>query len=227
MPKYRWIVLDADGTLFDYDQAEANALMDTFREYGLNFDSDIRSSYIDINARLWQAFERGEVSSKQLRVQRFDELGKSIGEELCASQFSADYLHNLGSECVLLPDAIQVVEHLSTQCGLVMATNGIAEVQHRRFIGSGMKPFFRGLVISDEIGIAKPDPGFFIEVFSRMGNPAKEDVLMVGDSLSSDIAGGEAFGIDTCWLNSSGESNSSSVKPTFEIRGLKELLSIT
>lgn len=223
MPKYSWIALDADGTIFDYDQAELNALTKTFRQYDLLFDSVVRSSYSKINAGLWAAFERGEVSSKDLRVLRFEELGKSINGNFCASQLSDTYLRNLGDQSILLPDAFEVVEKLSQDFGLVLATNGIAEVQRSRFSASGLTSFFSELVISDEIGIAKPDPGFFSELFSRIGDPDREDVLMVGDSLSSDIAGGAGFGIDTCWLNASNEANNSRVEPTFEIEQIIEL----
>jgi 2-haloacid dehalogenase len=106
---------------------------------------------------------------------------------------------------------------------LALATNGIAEVQRRRFSKSALKNFFKAVVISDEIGVAKPAAAFFEIVFARIGNPPKKSVLMVGDSLSSDIAGGAGFGIDTCWFNPSSCSNESSVKPTYEISDLTEL----
>lgn len=226
MQKYRWIIFDADGTLFDYDRAELSALTRTFGQYELSFDGEVHRRYERINARLWLAFERGEVSSKRLRVERFEELLQDLNPDLCPSQFSDEYLLNLGRETALLPGAEKVVKRLSRDFDLMLATNGIAQVQHSRFGASSLKPYFKSLVISDEIGIAKPEPRFFSEVFARAGNPQKAEVLMVGDSLSSDIAGGVGFGIDTCWFNPSGQTNDSSIVPTYEIGDLRQIFEI-
>jgi len=89
MQKYRWIIFDADGTLFDYDRAELSALTRTFGQYELSFDGGVHRRYERINARLWMAFERGEVSSKRLRVQRFEELLHDLEIDRCPSQFSS------------------------------------------------------------------------------------------------------------------------------------------
>ena len=226
MSRYSWIVFDADGTLFDYDRAERSALARTCGQHGLEFDSEVHRLFGKINKPLWVALEQGEISSQRLRVQRFEELAEALEVELSASVFSDDYLLNLGAECVLLPGADEVVEDLSRDHGLALATNGIAEVQRSRFSASSIKPHFSALVISEEVGFAKPDTGFFSELFSQIGDPAKAEVLIVGDSLSSDIAGGEGFGIDTCWFNPSGESNESSVTPTYVISNLSEILEI-
>jgi len=227
MSRYRWIVFDADGTLFDYDQAERSALAQTFRQHGLTFDSEVPRLFGEINKPLWVDLEQGKLSSQRLRVQRFEELAAALEIDFCASDFSRDYLANLGKEGGLLPGADAVVEDLSRDHGLALATNGIAEVQRSRFSVSTIKEYFSALVISDEIGIAKPDPGYFEELFARMGEPDRSEVLMVGDSLSSDIAGGSGFGIDTCWYNPSGGSNGSTVVPTYEIKELSALFEIT
>lgn len=226
MQKYRWIVFDADGTLFDYDCAELSALTRTFEHYGVEFDSAVHRMFTDINGRLWAEFEQGRVSSQRLRVQRFEELMEALDLGVCPTDFSRDYLLNLGADSTLLPGAIEVVERLSEDCGLVLATNGIAGVQNSRFSASSIKPYFKSLVISDEIHVAKPDPGFFSEVFRRIGNPERAEVLMVGDGLSSDIAGGVGFGVDTVWFNPSGKPNDSSIVPTYEISNLAEIFEI-
>jgi len=167
------------------------------------------------------------VSSLRLRVERFEELADAIGVDFDATLFSRDYLANLGADSRLLPNAHDVVERLSPDFGLVLATNGIKEVQRSRFSASMLEPYFHAVVISDEIGVAKPEAGFFTEMFSRMKCPKKSEVLIVGDSLSSDIAGGSNFGIDTCWFNPEGHSNDSSVEPTFEIGDLLDVIEIT
>ena len=226
MSRYRWIVFDADGTLFDYDRAELGALAQTFRQYGLNFNADVHRLFGEINKPLWVEFEQGRLSTQRLRVQRFEELAAALEVDFCASDVSDDYLLNLGAQSALLPGAEGLVEDLSRDHGLALATNGIAAVQRSRFSASSIKQHFKALVISDEIGVAKPDPGFFSELFSRIGDPDRSEVLMVGDSLSSDIAGGFGFGIDTCWFNPTGQSNGSLVTPTYVISDLSEILEI-
>lgn len=226
MSKYRWIVFDADGTLFDYEQSELNALSKTFDDHGLGFDTAVHWAFAEINRSLWKDFEQGRVSAEQLRIRRFERLAAELDFRMDAAVFSSQYLLNLGLERNLLPGASEVVEGLSQDFGLMLATNGFAEVQRRRFASSSIRPFFDGVVISEEIGFAKPDPNYFVEVFSRLGNPDKAEVLMVGDSLSSDIAGGSGFGIDTCWFNPSGGPNDRLVEPTYEIGQLEEVVAI-
>ena len=129
----------------------------------------------------------------------------------------------LGRQTQLLPGAEAVVRDLSSRFRLLLATNGIAVVQRPRFAGSSIRRYFEDVVISDEIGVAKPQTGFLEEAFSRMGEPSKSEVLMIGDSLSSDIAGGVNFGVDTCWFNPDGFALDGSPKPTYEIADLTEI----
>lgn len=222
--KYRWIVFDADGTLFDYDRAEVTALRRAFSEIGLELDARLHESFIRINARLWEAFEHGEVSSERLRVQRFEELAAELQLDIDPIAFSKDYLHLLGLQTHLLPGAYSSVESLAAEYGLALATNGIASVQRARFDASVIRPFFHTIVISDEIGVAKPDPRYFEVLVTSLGNPPRSQVLMVGDGLSSDMKGGVDFGIDTCWFNRARVENNTGIKPSFEIHELRQLL---
>jgi HAD superfamily hydrolase (TIGR01549 family) len=132
-------------------------------------------------------------------------------------------MNDLGQQTQLLPGAEAVIRDLSARFQLLLATNGIAVVQRPRFARSSIRKYFEDVVISDEIGVAKPQTGFMEEAFSRMGDPQKSEVLMIGDSLSSDIAGGVNFGIDTCWFNPGGVSLDGPPKPTFEIVDLAEI----
>ncbi len=224
--RYRWIVFDADGTLFDFEHAEEAALEQTFQDFGLTLSSERLHTYHAISAVLWHKLEAGEMSWQRLRTARFEELLSREGIDVDPSRISDRYVENLAREKRLLPDAEAVVRELSLCFGLLLATNGIAEVQHRRLGGSSIRPFFEDLLISEEIGVSKPAGEFFEAAFARMGRPKRDEVLVVGDSLSSDIAGGAAFGVDTCWFNPRRAANDSPVRPTFEIAALPELLDI-
>ena len=222
--KYKWLLFDADGTVFDYDRAEAFALRKTFEERQLEFKVKYAEIYRRINAQIWLDFEAGRIAQERLRTRRFELLFDALGISCDPGEFSRLYLGYLAQGTDLVDGAEDVLESLSGRVGLLVVTNGIADVQRARFARSSVGRYFSDVVISEEAGTAKPDPAFFEVAFSRMGHPRKEDVLIVGDSLSSDIQGGLNYGIDTCWFNPQGKANGSEVVAHYEIRELKELL---
>jgi len=222
-PRYQWLIFDADGTLFDFRQGETTALRQTTRKHDVTYSSHFHDQYSAISAELWGQFELGEISLMHLRVARFERLFAELGIDLDAESFNLDFMETLGQQRQLLPGAEAVVRDLFSRFRLLLATNGIAVVQRPRFAHSSIRRYFEDVVISDEIGVAKPQTGFMAEAFSRMGEPRKSEVLMIGDSLSSDIAGGVNFGIDTCWFNPDGLALDGSPIPTFTIADLAEI----
>jgi YjjG family noncanonical pyrimidine nucleotidase len=224
--KYQWLLLDADGTLFDYDRAEAVALERTFEQMGHEFQPGYAAAYRRINAGVWLAFERGETTQARLRTERFDRLFEAIGVKLDSERFSTHYLRNLAGGAYLLDGAEETIKALQGRVGLALITNGLADVQRPRLARSAIGQYFSALVISEEVGVAKPDPAIFEIAFERMGQPRKERVLIVGDSLTSDIQGGNGFGIDTCWFNPRQEPPRADLLARYEIGHLGELLGL-
>ncbi len=220
---YRWILFDADGTLFDFDRAEAEALAETWRQAGLASTPDVLSAYRRINGELWRELEHGEISQQRLRTTRFSRLLRELELDADPAQISAAYPRNLSRCTHLLDGAADLLSLLSGRLGLVLLTNGIPDVQRPRFERSGIVDYFSAVVISGEVGAAKPSPEIFDEAFRRIGDPAKQDVLMVGDSLSSDIRGGAAYGIDTCWFNPKQLPRDDECEILYEIQRLDEL----
>ena len=220
---YQWLIFDADGTLFDFRLGETTALRQTMRKNDVTYSSDLHDAYSAISVELWRQFELGEISLMHLRVARFERLFVELGIDLEAESFNLDFMEALGRQTQLLPGAEAVVRSLSPRFRLLLATNGIAVVQRPRFASSSIRRYFEDVVISDEIGVAKPQTGFMEEAFSRMGEPRKSEVLMIGDILSSDIAGGVNFGIDTCWFNPEGLALDGAPKPKFTIADLAEI----
>jgi 2-haloacid dehalogenase len=222
-PRYPWLIFDADGTLFDFHLGETTALRMTTRTHGIEYSPHLHDVYAAISADLWGSFERGEVDLNRLRVERFERLFGELGIDSDPEAFNDEFMHDLGQQTQLLPGAEDLVRRMSSRCRLVLATNGIAIVQRSRFARSSIREYFEDVVISDEIGVAKPQPEYMREVFSRMGHPLKSEVLMIGDSLSSDIAAGSGFGVDTCWVNPNGNSLDGGPQPTFTVAGLGEI----
>ena len=224
--KYDWIFFDADGTLFDYDAAEAAALEGAFEACGLPYESEIRPLYSEINAGIWRDFELGRIGQKELKTARFDRLFDAVGLTADSTEFSRHYLAILGAQTSLLDGAESLVASLAENVRMLLITNGLAEVQVPRFAASSIHGCFAEIVISGEIGLAKPDPAIFDFAFERIDRPARDRVLMIGDNLGSDILGGANYGLDTCWFNPAGVANGHGVEPTYEIRELHEILDL-
>lgn len=223
---YAWCLFDADGTLFDFECTSARALERTFVDFRATYEPTFIDLYRSIDEALWEALEREELSRENLHVKRFADLLAAVGVKRDAKAFADRYLEHVGRGTDLIEGAESVVASLAGSARLALITNGFAAVQRSRFARSSLTPFFETIVISEEVGVTKPDPAVFDEAFRRMGSPAKDEVLMIGDSLTADIRGGIDYGIDTCWFNPRGDAAPTDLGITYDIRSLTELLTL-
>jgi len=225
--KYKLLLLDADGTLFDYDRAEGYALEQSFLELSLPFDNQVHlPDYRSINQKLWVDFELGRVTQAALRTERFEILFGKHGINVDVGGFSRLYLAHLGKGAFLTDGSEQICRYLAERYTLAILTNGIREVQFSRIGASPIAKYIRKIIVSEDAGFQKPDPRIFDYSLNAMQHDDKASVLMVGDSLSSDIKGGMNYGIDTCWYNPGGAPPREGIQPTYEIRALSDLKSI-
>jgi len=224
--RYTWLILDADGTLLDFVQAERIALERTPQDLELAIPSTFVSVYEEINADLWARFEQGWIAARDVRQQRFQAVFERLQIDADADAFSEAFLQNVIRESVFEQGAEQVLAHLRGRVGLLLLTNGFSDVQRARIERMGLKAAFDHVIISEEVGVAKPDPAIFDLALARMGDPDRGSVLVVGDSLASDILGGRNSGLDTCWYNPRDEPAQETITPTYTIRRLDELYSL-
>ncbi|MCX7027888.1 MAG: YjjG family noncanonical pyrimidine nucleotidase [Spirochaetes bacterium] len=227
MKEYRLVFMDADETLFDFARAETFALSEVFNQFGLAADETALRQYDAINKECWRKFERGEMDQAALKVERFRLLFETMGAGIDPAEFGLAYLDWLSKGGFLLEGAEELCEYLSGKYRLALVTNGIAQVQEQRFDASPIRKYFEAIVISEEAGYSKPNPDIFEYACGLVDYHAKDRMIIVGDSLNSDIAGGAAFGIDTCWLNPKGSPRTPGIVPTYEIAdlfGLRALL---
>jgi len=224
--KYKLLIFDLDNTLFDYNMAENYALDKTLSFFGMPATEEYKESYRIINERNWQKLERGEITSEQLRIIRFEEFGKTHGMVWDSAEVSRIYLEYLGQGGFIIEGSDLLLDQLKDKFRLASVTNGISDVQRARLKNSPFDGYFDPLIISDEVGVAKPDPGIFRILFEKAGIIDKESVLMIGDSLSSDMKGAQAFGIPSCWYNPNDLSSDSLISPDYTVKNLDEIRDI-
>lgn len=221
--KYQSIFFDADDTLFDYPRAERAALLACSEKFRVPADAEtFIAAYRRHNHDVWREFERGETDQATLRFERFRRLAAELGlDGLPLEQIGSFYLEALSGQSQLLPGALETIRGLAERFPLALITNGIAAVQNRRFAASPITSYFRAIVISEEIGIAKPDPRIFAPALQKIGMEAT-DILFVGDSVTSDMAAARNAGMDFCWVNPRGLPVPEGFAPAFVIASLAE-----
>lgn len=225
--KYRALFLDMDGTFLDFHAAEREAFYRTFAAIKEEPDEEKYRLYSAINDSLWKAFERGEIEKDDIRRTRYTRLFERLGIDADGRAAELDYEHFLGEGHALIPHAKEMLAWLAERYPLYVVTNGFAKVQRNRQKLAGIDVFMKQNFISEEIGFQKPQKEFFDACFAQIGSRlAPEEVLLIGDSLTSDILGANRAGIDSCWFNPEGIENRSGAVPLYEIRCLTQLKEI-
>ncbi len=224
--KYTTLLLDIDHTLHDSDTSETAAFAATLRNQGISDPMAHYRVYQEINLGLWAAVERGEILPQAVRSKRFELLMNKLGLDGDIEQMADDFVVGFATYGDLYPGTREVLDELVSRVSLALISNGMSEVQRPRIARLGIEHYFDAIVISAEVGTTKPGGKIFDIVFERLDNPPKDTVLMVGDSLSSDIKGGADYGIATCWYNPNGKTAGPEHHITHEIKTLSELLEL-
>jgi len=224
MMRYETLLFDADQTLLDFHRAEREALIAALMQMGVRASEEMIRIYSEINLATWKRLERGEITKATLRTVRFADFCERMSLSLDVEQLAERYLTSLAQQSFLLPSALEVCKTLAAHCRLYIITNGIASVQHGRFDHSPIAPYFKGCFISDEIGAEKPHKAFFDRVKAQIPQFDPAATLVVGDSLTSDMAGGIAAGLDTCWLAPRGAQIPAQMPITYRIERLEDVI---
>ncbi len=226
MSRYQYLLFDADNTLFDFEAANHNAFAKTCEYCGLDYSEELYEFYESINRPLWHQLDRGEVTKEFLVVERFRRFLEQLGIDRDPAECNRIQLTNLGLSTTLLPHALEVVQKLSQTHKLYIVTNAVASVQRARLSASEIAPYITAAFISEEAGAAKPSLAYFDYVMARIDDITRENCLVIGDSLSSDIQGANNAGLPACWYNLKGEPRPESPHVDYEIRDLRELYDI-
>lgn len=219
------ILWDIDGTLLDFLEAEKEAIRACFAKFGLGECTDeMIRRYSKINRSYWEKLERGEMTKAEILVNRFRDFFASEGiHTRCEDEFNAAYQVALGDTICFHDNGYELVKKLHGSYLQYAVTNGTFVAQEKKLKKSGIGELMEAAFISDNIGYEKPSPGFFEYVFAKIGSYEKDEILIVGDSLTSDMKGGSNAGILCCWYNPDHLENTQGVPIDFEIDHLWQL----
>ncbi|MFT4534086.1 MAG: YjjG family noncanonical pyrimidine nucleotidase [Saprospiraceae bacterium] len=227
MNKYEWLLFDIDNTLLDFSKASKESLFKTFLDHDMVCTEEIYKTYNIENAKVWIDFENKKIDTETLKRIRFAGFFDLMGiNKINPFDFNTAYIENMVAVSEAYTGAVELIQKVSSNHRVSIITNGLKEAQRPRLARVGMIEMFDSIVVSDEIGVAKPDVRFFEYTYNSIPNPPdKSKILVVGDNLMSDIRGGQNFGVDTCWVSHKKE-NLSNVKPTFMIDTVFEIESV-
>lgn len=222
---YKYLLWDVDGTVLDFLASEAYAIRTLFGKFELGVCTDeMLRSYSAINVKYWQKLERNELTKEEILVGRFREFFGNIGVDTSiAEAFNKDYQVTLGDYVAFMDGAKEILLSQKGNYMLAAVTNGTKIAQEKKLRLSGLDEIFDAIFISENVGVEKPNKAYFDYVFEALGILDKKEVLLIGDSLTSDMKGGTAAGIDTCWFNPKRQPNTLNIPVTYEIQHLSQI----
>ena len=222
------ILWDVDGTLLDFAAAEKAAIRNLFEEYHLGECTDeLLLRYSRINKTYWERLERGEITKAEVLVGRFQEFFEAEGiDSAIALEFNQKYQIFLGDTIVYRDNSFQIVKSLQGKVRQYVVSNGTVIAQTKKLNRSGLGALMDGVFLSEQIGVEKPNLEFFDKVFDIIGDIDRNQIMIVGDSLTSDICGGNRAGIITCWYNPEKAEKIENVHVDYEITNLREVYRI-
>lgn len=219
------LLFDLDNTLLDFDKAEANALTKALGDVGITVTDEMRGSYNKINLAQWKLLEQGRITREEVKIRRFKLLFQKFDIKVSPEEVAKAYQRYLGQGHYFIDGAEEVLQQLSKKYRIYLVTNGTLSVQRGRLKSSGIQKYLQGVFISEEIGFNKPSIEYFNKCFAQIPDFKKENTVIIGDSLSSDIQGGKNAGIQTIWFHRpQDQTKNPQPKPDYEIRSLKSLL---
>lgn len=224
---YNFLLFDLDHTLLDFDAAEDVALTQLLKEEGVADIQAYKDYYVPMNKSLWKDLEEKKITKQELVNTRFSKMFSHFGIEKDGVYLAERYQFYLAQQGQVFSGAMELLDSLIDRgYELYAATNGITTIQTGRMAQSGLAPFFNQVFISEQLQTQKPDALFYEKIGQQIAGFSKEKALMIGDSLTADIQGGNNAGIDTIWYNPHHLENHTQAQPTYEVDSYQALLEL-
>lgn len=221
--RFTTVLLDIDGTLLDFDEAERRGVHAVMQAYGVEPTKALEQRYHEINSKYWKSFERGEISKTAILDNRFADFFKTLGKKIDAVEAERLFREQLDSCAVLFEGAQDICAYLYERYQLYVVTNGVSHTQYRRLKDSGLDQYFADIFVSEETGSQKPNAEYFNYCFARITERDPSRMIIIGDSLTSDIQGGRNAKIATCWVNFGRQPRMAGIHADYEVRKLAEI----
>ncbi|RWY49236.1 YjjG family noncanonical pyrimidine nucleotidase [Mucilaginibacter gilvus] len=225
--KYTHIFFDLDHTIWDFDKNAEEALHELYgtynlRDIGLHSADLFIETYTRHNHRLWAQYHLGEITKDELRDARFKSTFTELGlhPDLMPADFEDAYVNLCPTKTNLFPHAHETLEYLQSKYTLHLISNGFKDSTTLKVNGTGLVKYFQNIIISEVVGVNKPDPLIFQHAID-LARTTKEESLMIGDSIEADIRGALGFGMDAIYFNPLGLEKPADVP--VQITHLKEL----
>lgn len=218
---YKYILCDLDNTILDFKKGEESAIKRVFESEGVTFSDELYARYHDINIGLWRELEAGKADKRHVLTQRFEAFFKTLDIDVDGAVKEQIFRENINNSHDLVDGALQFLDYLKSK-GYILctATNGVFYTQMKRMKDAGILDYFTHHFISEEIGFEKPHHNFFKHCIKTLGVTDLSQVLMIGDTYTSDIIGAQQFGIDSCYYGVK------QVDATYHIEKLSEIENI-
>ncbi len=224
--QYKYLLFDADNTLFDFNKCENEAFKLALSSVGIEYNDEIYTEYHEINDGLWKALEKGLTTRDELKVLRYKLLAEKTGMvSVDYKELAKNYENLLGKQFFEMDGAYELLKELSGKFEIYVITNGITKIQNDRFSSSRLTSFIKKVFISEQMGVSKPSKEFFDKVICEIGDNDKSKYLVIGDSLSSDIDGAANSSLDSVWFTPE-DADPKNREPKYIINNLYELNSI-
>lgn len=222
------IFLDIDNTILDFDAAAEESMKECFRRAGLVYKPEMLSVFHEVNHKVWQRIEKGELTMDDLFYVRWQPVLKQLGLEADGVEMEKNFRILLKYSAVPVKGAYDILEYLFRKYRLCAASNGPYDQQITRLQKADMLKSFEHCFVSEKIGADKPGKDFFDGCFAQLPGILPEETMIIGDSLTADIAGGKVYGLKTCWFDKNKQQTElkSDEKPDYIVTDLSEIKEI-
>lgn len=220
---YHLLLIDLDDTLLSFHEDARSAIAKTWEALSLPKVEHLYARYEAYNAPLWKELEKGKLTPKDIQRIRFVRLLEELGSGADPLFVNQVYLEHLAKEAFLFEGVHETLAKLSKKYNCILASNGIASVQRGRLKEADLNQYFSHSILSEDVGASKPSPDFFVRGLKDFPAISPEKVLMIGDSLTSDIQGAANMGYDACWVNATKKERPPGLPIHYEVENFQSV----
>lgn len=220
------VLIDVDNTLLDFNKCAEEAIKIGFSKWNIEYNEKVFPVFLEVNDSLWQKIETGEIDKPTLYQLRWKTIFERLGIDADGPVFEQDFRNIFSESKEPVDGAYDILDYLSEKYTVSVASNASYWQQMKRLTNSDMLKYFANIFNSEQIGYPKPEKKFFDACFEKLGNIPKDEVIIIGDSLSADINGGAAYGIKTLWFNYGKIPVPKESKADFIVKSLDEIKNI-